>query len=229
MMGFIFLLITISLATVYSKRKRDRQKQRGIATNFLRSYAPDKICLIPPNASERAAPYKGKEHLSQTVCQKRKITFYLPLTIERLVMSVQSGLDIGPSIEKLVANGTSANTNNPCEELFSQVIALNTSGLTLEESLQEIANKSSLPVIKHTFSHLASAQRDGGEILRPLLELADATQQAYQEEMDEEIAKLPIKATLPLILTFSGLLICMMTPPILQVLSLIAKSHAGGG
>lgn len=220
----ILIAITIVPFTVYTLRLRGRHANHASINRFIESYAAKDVASGRNDPSINLKLQKP----SKLSSQKKRLTFYLPLTIERLVMSVQSGLDIGPAIERLVTSDISLRGGNPCEELFAQVLALNQSGLTLEESLNEVSNTSPLSAIRHTFSHLASAQRDGGEILRPLIELADAAQQAYQEEMDEEIAKLPIKATLPLILTFSGLLICMMTPPILQVLTLMAKSRTGG-
>ncbi len=220
----ILSTITIAMLTIYTLRLRGRHAHQISVNRFIESYGV-KGTPSKTNTSTQILQIKKPSKIN---LHRKRLAFYLPLTIERLVMSVQSGLDIGPAIERLVASRGNSRIDNPCEELFSQVLALNQSGLTLEESLNEVSNASPLPTIRHTFSHLASAQRDGGEILRPLIELADAAQQAYQEEMDEEIAKLPIKATLPLILTFAGLLICMMTPPILQVLSLIAKSRTGG-
>jgi hypothetical protein len=45
--------------------------------------------------------------------------------------------------------------------------------------------------------------------------------------VEEEIAKLPVKAVLPLVLTFAGLIVCFLTVPLIQVGSLTSKvSHA---
>jgi hypothetical protein len=60
-----------------------------------------------------------------------------------------------------------------------------------------------------------------------LKELSDATQTQYQESVEEEIAKLPVRAVLPLILTFTGLIVCFLTVPIVQVGASLEKfSHA---
>jgi hypothetical protein len=64
-------------------------------------------------------------------------------------------------------------------------------------------------------------------LVRPLKELSDATQTAYQEVVEEEIAKLPVKAVLPLILTFAGLIVCFLTVPFIQVGVIASKvTHA---
>jgi hypothetical protein len=71
------------------------------------------------------------------------------------------------------------------------------------------------------------AHRQGGEIVRPLKELSDATQTAYQEAVEEMIAKLPVKAVLPLVVTFTGLIICFLTVPLMQVAAIATKvAHA---
>ena len=75
--------------------------------------------------------------------------------------------------------------------------------------------------------HLGLAYKQGGEVVRPLKELSDATQTHYQESVEEEIARLPVRAVLPLLLTFTGLIICFLTVPVVQVgASLERFSHA---
>jgi hypothetical protein len=75
--------------------------------------------------------------------------------------------------------------------------------------------------------HLSLAHKEGGELIRPLRELSDATQLSYQERVEEEIAKLPVKAVLPLVITFTGLIICFLTVPLVQVSSLTQKVSQG--
>jgi hypothetical protein len=80
--------------------------------------------------------------------------------------------------------------------------------------------------VKHALVHIQLAHQQGGEIVRPLKELSDATQLAYQEAIEEEISKLPVHAVAPLILTFAGLILCFLTVPLVQVSSLTSKvSH----
>jgi hypothetical protein len=74
--------------------------------------------------------------------------------------------------------------------------------------------------VKHALIHVGLAHRQGGEIVRPLKELSDATQLAYQEVVEEQISRLPVKAVLPLVITFTGLIVCFLTVPLMQVSSL---------
>jgi len=70
---------------------------------------------------------------------------------------------------------------------------------------------------------LGLAQAEGGELVRPLRELSDATQMYYQESVEEEIARLPAKAVMPLVVTFAGLIICFLTIPLVQVGAMMEK------
>ena len=80
--------------------------------------------------------------------------------------------------------------------------------------------------VRHAFVHFGLAYKQGGEIVRPLRELSDATQAHYQECIEEEIARLPVRAVLPLVVTFAGLIICFLTVPLIQVGSIAGKVMA---
>jgi Flp pilus assembly protein TadB len=152
----------------------------------------------------------------------RQMEFYLPTSMERIVMAVGSGLDIIPALRE-----ASRKSKDPISELLRWVVALSEGGVPVESAF-EIASKESIsPSVKHAFIHLSLAYRQGGEIVRPLKELADATQTAYQETIEEQIAKLPVKAVVPLVLTFTGLIVCFLTVPLLQLGSITNKAvHA---
>jgi hypothetical protein len=101
---------------------------------------------------------------------------------------------------------------------------LTEAGLGFEQSLREVSGIVNCSALRHAFIHLAVAQKEGGELVMPLKELSDATQLYYQESIEEDIAKLPVKATMPLVCTFAGLIICFITAPLLQVISLTSQA-----
>jgi Flp pilus assembly protein TadB len=142
----------------------------------------------------------------------RRLEFALPMAMERVVMAVGSGLDILPALSEVARKST-----DPVSELFCRIVSLSESGMRVEHALQIVADGSPSSSVKHAFVHLGLAYKQGGEVIRPLKELSDATQTHYQERVEEEIAKLPVKAVLPLIITFTGLIICFLTGPIVQV------------
>jgi Flp pilus assembly protein TadB len=154
--------------------------------------------------------------------ESKATDFFLPVVMERVVMAVSAGLDILPALSDASRAGV-----DPVSKLFSRVIDLVNRGISVEDALKSIADGNEAPAVKHAFTHLALAHKEGGELVRPLRELSDATQLHYQEMIEEEIAKLPVKAVLPLVLTFTGLIVCFLTVPLVQVSSLTGKVAQG--
>lgn len=142
----------------------------------------------------------------------RRLEFALPMAMERVVMAVGSGLDILPALSEVARKST-----DPVSEIFCRIVSLSEGGMRVEHALQIVADGSPSSSVKHALVHLGLAYKQGGEVIRPLKELSDATQTHYQEVVEEEIAKLPVNAVLPLIITFTGLIICFLTVPIVQV------------
>ena len=157
---------------------------------------------------------------------KYEMNFFLPLTMERLVMAVQAGQDILPAIGVIldVEKNKQASKIDPICQLLSQVKDLSDAGLSFDKSLYQVAESIDNGALRHAFIHLALAHKEGGELVTPLRELSDSTQIFYQETVEEEIAKLPVKATMPLLLTFAGLIICFITSPIIQIIEIMQKA-----
>lgn len=158
----------------------------------------------------------------------RGITFFLPVVMERIVMAVQAGLDIVPAIKTATEFGGEGKNTDPVTRLLRLVVKLTESGMSFESSLKEVASSSESSALRHAFLHLAVAQKEGGVLIMPLRELSDSTQLYYQESIEEEIAEMPVKATMPLICTFAGLLLCFLVPPFLQVITILTENMPGG-
>jgi Flp pilus assembly protein TadB len=158
-----------------------------------------------------------------------QIEFFLPIVMERIVMAVQSGLDVLPAIlavldiEHQEAQSRPDGSIDPVSTLLGQVRLITEAGLGFEQSLQGVAARVESSALRHAFIHLGIAQRQGGELVMPLKELSDATQLCYQESVEEELAKMPVKATMPLLCTFAGLILCFLTAPLVQVITMVAK------
>lgn len=148
----------------------------------------------------------------------RKMDFYLPTVMERIVMGVGSGLDVIPALREAARGG-----HDPISQLFQWIVALSERGTPVEEAFEMASRQRVTSSVKHACIHLSLAYRQGGEIVRPLKELSDATQVAYQEGIEEQIAKLPVKAVVPIVLTFTGLIVCFLTVPLMQVGSITKK------
>lgn len=168
---------------------------------------------------------------------KRKIDFYLPVVMERLVMAVHAGLDVIAAIRVIleheeaqariaVESGQVAQGEelDPVSRLMEIALRLTEAGLPFDQALKEVANSVHSPALRHAFVHLGLAYKEGGELVMPLRELSDSTQLYFQESAEEEIAKLPVKATLPLVCTFAGLILLFLTSPMIQILQMTSKA-----
>lgn len=159
-------------------------------------------------------------HRAATLKQRevQRLEFYLPTVMERIVMAVGSGFDIVPALAE-AARGS----NDPVSKVLLKICRLAEGGLPVEAALRAVSQEVPSSPVKHALVHLGLAYRQGGEVVRPLKELSDATQSHYQDSVEEAIAKLPVKAVLPLVLTFAGLIVCFLTVPLVQVSSLTSK------
>lgn len=139
-----------------------------------------------------------------------EIRYFLPLVIEQISIGVSSSLDIWPCISNILDMARSRNTHNPVTELFVYVEKLIASGLNLQDALAEVSTASGVQQIKHTFRYLGQVAEHGGEVSKQLQELADAVMSEHQTSIEGKIHSLPVKATGPLFLVFSGFFIIML-------------------
>ncbi len=168
----------------------------------------------------------------------REIEYLLPIVMERLVMAVQAGHDILASVGQVLRVEGEARKHkrvkfvksyDPVTQLLHVVYSMTESGCSFEAALSYVAQRVESAPLRHAFIHLGIAHREGGELIKPLRELADATQLYFQETVEEEIAKMPIRATMPLVLTFTGLIIFFVTAPISQVSEIAEKAAPRSG
>jgi Flp pilus assembly protein TadB len=164
----------------------------------------------------------------------KNIEYFLPLVMERIVMSAQAGLDVLPAIiratqvdqnEKFAEKGSGISHYDPVSRLLVHVHQLTESGLLFEQAIRHVADRVESSSFRHALLHLGIAYREGGALVAPLRELSDATQLYYQESVEEEIAKMPIKATLPLLCMFAGLLLFFLASPLTQIVSFLSKAR----
>lgn len=165
---------------------------------------------------------------------RKQLEFYIPIVMERIVMAVQAGHDVLAALKVVVDvdeevgrksdSGKRTVVRDPVTLLMQRVYRLAESGRGVELSLHDTAAAVDCPAIRHAFLHLAQAHKEGGELVIPLRELSDSTQLYYQESVEEEIAKLPVKATLPLLCAFAGLITFFLTAPMMQVLEITSKA-----
>jgi Flp pilus assembly protein TadB len=148
----------------------------------------------------------------------RRTDYHLPNVMERVVMGVSAGLDIVPALQDATLD-----SEDPVSEQMREVVRLAEGGMPVSDALVAVSDASQSLALKHALVHLGIAYQQGGEIVKPLKELSDATQTHFQESVDEQIARLPVKAVMPLVLTFAGLIVCFLTVPLMQVGSITRR------
>lgn len=188
--------------------------------------------IVFPSLLAASVVYLIQKRMEEGRSQRRvkDIEYFLPIVMERLVMAVESGLDIVPALQTIIeievqhVERTRGAELDPVTTLFAKVIRLANAGTGFDAALNEVSKSVPCPALKHAFIHLGVAFRDGGEIIGPLRELSDATQAYFQESVEEEIAKMPVKATMPLVLTFAGLITFFIASPVVQIVSFASQA-----
>jgi hypothetical protein len=191
-------------------------------------------------ASRKKSRQKTKMRKSAKVLREEKnaLQKMLPLAMEELLMAVEAGHDVLSAMRVIltqrgllsssVERGENPLPNNRiplstvAHEKFLHIYQLTEVGLSFESALEQVAEETDSLPFRHAMLHLAVCHRDGGELIMPLRELSDATQLCYQEEVEEIIAKLPVRATPALICSFAGLLFCAMSLPFSSLLDVTA-------
>ena len=142
--------------------------------------------------------------------RNEEILYYLPLVIEQVVIGVSSSLDVGPCLQRIVQLATERGSHNAVSELFRISQLYMKSGISMEESLGEVARLSGHNELKHAFLSLAQVAKHGGEISRQLQELADSVSNQRETAVDAKIKKLELSATGPVAMVFFAFIITLL-------------------
>lgn len=226
-----------------AERARDNRIDRLVTGGVVVGAALTALLIgLPADSALVALAVAGAgRHIQRRVSRRSRkeryvseLVFHLPLVMERIVMAVTSGHDVLSAIRTVLdleVQGARSGDwgRDPVCRLLEVAFRLTEAGVPFDEALQEVSTAVDCAPLRHAFIHLGRAYREGGEIILPLRELSDSTQLFYQETVDERIAKLPVKATLPLLCTFFGLIVCFVTIPVLQVITTTQNARVSTG
>ncbi len=155
---------------------------------------------------------------------------FFGILLEQIVIAVSAGLDIFPSICRLVS--FSELTQKMPEslklpyKLFAEIVRLVEAGQPLAKILREAAGRQTSELVATALYHLAVAHTSGGELARPLQELSDAFQEQLQERHEANLQRLPILATLPLLFIFSGMIVFTLGVPLMRIMDSAQQKSA---
>lgn len=153
----------------------------------------------------------------QISARNEDILFFLPLVIEQIAIGVSSSLDIGPCLQRVVAMADERDSHNAVTELVRYAEYYVRTGVSLEDSLNEIGKMSGHTELKHAFLSLSQVAKHGGEITKQLQELADAVQAQREAAIDGKIKKLELEATLPVTMVFAGFMLILLIGFFIQI------------
>jgi pilus assembly protein TadC len=152
-----------------------------------------------------------------------KIEEYVGLLLEQIVLAVAAGLDVLPAMVRVVqVNGSLNNSQfefRSANQIFVEAISFANSGMGLTDALKLVAKTQSSPLISSALMHLALAHKMGGELSRPLQDLSADFQDRIRDRNERSIQTIPLKATIPLLFVFAGMIILTLSIPVLKVVT----------
>lgn len=237
-MGLFLVVFTISVAgalfVLFQNACRRRDAFEVLALG--REAAKEQEKFTPLQAAPKKIPASSSRGNRGNRANKenREILQSLPLVMEQLLLAVQAGHDMLSALRIVLHAGgyvredgqcvlpspksAKQNMDNRTLEKLVQVYAALQQGRGFEETMEELAEQTHSVPFRHALLHMIVCHREGGELVAPLRELSDASQLCYEEEVEEGIAKLPVRATPALICSFAGLLLCAMSIPMSRLL-----------
>jgi pilus assembly protein TadC len=153
--------------------------------------------------------------------KKKEIERELPFFIEDVVIAAESGMDLISSLKEACSSRETS-----VGRLFTSLITSLEGGASIEGAIKKINESYAGTSLSFALLHLQVAYKEGGGIRRSLRELGEAIRARYQDHIEERIAKLPAKATLPLAIAFGGVLLLFLAIPLTQIVE-FAKNSGG--
>ncbi len=155
---------------------------------------------------------------------QQAFAYHLPIVMERMVMAVESGLDIVPAVEAIASLSGAEICKDPVTQAFQNICIRVDYGSTFLEAIELEKERHDSPSLQHALVHLGVAAREGGEVIHSLRELSDSVQLQFQEAAEEETARMPVLATMPLLCIFAGLVILFLVAPLIQVVKITGQA-----
>ncbi len=150
----------------------------------------------------------------------REVLFRLPLTLEALILAVDSGLSVFAAIEKLISSEEISNSANPVVRLFRVLYQQCASGAPIEHALQRLAESVPHSSLQHTLLHLDISMREGAELIPSLRNLSEYAHLEWRTSVEARVKKLENAVVFPVFLSVIGLMLLVAAVPIVPILEL---------
>ncbi|MCS6893845.1 MAG: type II secretion system F family protein [Deltaproteobacteria bacterium] len=135
----------------------------------------------------------------------------LPLELENLIMTVESGNDIVQGLKKV----SSADFGETfVKKIFRELIDKLTAGLDFATAVEIVKKKYNHPKLVFVLNYIKISVQEGGEVVDQLEELADTVTASYENYIDKEVNKMPAKALIPVMFILAGMLTIYLAEPL---------------
>lgn len=147
---------------------------------------------------------------------ERELLFYLPLTMETLILLVESGLGVFPAIERIVKSGSE--TNNPVLPTLAMVCDLAERGVPFSEALEMVARETPLRALAHALLHLDISATEGGAVIPALRSLSGHGHAEWRLSVETRVRRLENLVVFPVFVGVLGLLLLSASVPLVPLL-----------
>ncbi len=150
----------------------------------------------------------------------RAVYFELPLFIEEIILLVESGLGLFPSLEQ--ACNTDIGSKSVVRKTFREAYQLAASGIPVSKAFEHVAKATVFNPIKHVFLHLEVSSSVGGELLASLRSLSEQIGNEWKISVETRVKRLENLVVFPVFLSVIGLMLLTAAVPLVPVLDFMS-------
>lgn len=147
---------------------------------------------------------------------ERQILYYLPLTLEQLLLLVQAGVGIIPAIHQLLLH----REENPVLHFLGSIYYKAERGMLFESAIAEVAEQCPYPALRHFLLHLETAVSQGAELSSVLRNLSDHAHAEWQVTLEGAVRKLESAVVFPVFIAVFGLMMLVAAVPLVPIMEL---------
>lgn len=156
--------------------------------------------------------------------QQRRVLYGTPLFLESLILLVESGLGILPSLKEIVSQRGSS--NDPIRRVFQEVYELSAAGATFGEALRMVSEATPHRVLRHVLLHLDISGSEGGELVPALRSLGDHAHSEWKHSIETRVKRLENTSVFPVFVSVLGLLCLVAAVPLVPLFEVVGSLDA---
>ncbi len=156
---------------------------------------------------------------SRTRDFEREVLFQIPLTLEKIILLVESGLGILPALQRVVAADEIERHPNPVVRLLRLVYEFAAHGVPFGQALEMVANAVDLKPLRHVLLHLDISGNEGGELIPSLRGLSEHAHTEWKLSVEQRVKRLENFVVFPVFVSVIGLMLLTAAVPVVPVVN----------